>query len=121
MAVSHLLPAPSVRACEVRRPAPLRLTGQGRVVVRVGAAIAFALIAVGSVLGASRTASAGTQAWPMSVTYRLVLPGETLLGIAAEADPGADARDTAVRIARLNGLDGWGLQAGQRLALPTDG
>lgn len=119
MAVSHLLPAVPVRRREVRRAAPLRLTRRGRVVVRLAVSLAFALVVVGAVLGVSRTASAVTQGRPMQVTYRVVLPGETLLGIAAEVDPEADARDTAVRIARLNSLDGWGLQAGQRLALPA--
>jgi len=56
----------------------------------------------------------------MPVTYHMVLPGETLFEIAAAVDPAADVRDTAVRIARLNALDSWGLQAGQRLALPVE-
>jgi hypothetical protein len=88
--------------------------------VRVAVALALLLAVAGAVLGMSRTASAGAQAHPMRVTYRMVLSGETLLGIAAEVDPESDPRDTAVRIARLNALDGWGLQAGQRLALPVD-
>jgi hypothetical protein len=119
MAVSHLLPAVPLGACEMRGSAPLRLTRRGRAVVRVAVVVVFALVVVGAVLGLSRTASAGTRVSPMSVNYRVVLPGESLLGIAAEVDPRADVRDTAVRIARLNGLRGWGLQAGQRLALPA--
>lgn len=119
MAPSHVCPAVSVRRAEGQPQASLRLTRRGRVVMQVAVALAFAMVVAGAVLGVSRTASAGTQAHPMRVTYRMVLPGETLLGIAAEADPESDARDTAVRIARLNALDGWGLQAGQRLALPA--
>jgi hypothetical protein len=119
MAAVHVPPVVSVRHAEVRWPALLRLTCRGRVVVRVAVVLAFALVVAGAVLGVSRTASAGARAHPLRVTYRVVLPGETLLGIAAEVDPGSDLRDAAVRIARLNALDGWGLQAGQRLALPV--
>jgi hypothetical protein len=78
------------------------------------------LAAAVAVLGIGRVAWAGTQTHSLRVTYHVVLPGESLLQIAAEVDPGSDARDTAVRIARLNALEGWGLQAGQRLALPVD-
>jgi hypothetical protein len=82
--------------------------------------LALALVVVVAVLLVSRPAAAGTDVRPVPVRYHLVLPGETLLGIAAELDPGADPRDVAVRIVRLNALEGWGLQAGQQLALPED-
>jgi hypothetical protein len=104
----------------VVRPAPLRLTRRGLLVVRVLVVLTFVTVVGGAVLGLSRTASASADVRPMQVTYRVVMPGETLLGIAAEVGPGVDPRDTAVRIARLNSLDGWGLMAGQRLALPVD-
>jgi hypothetical protein len=78
------------------------------------------LVVFAAVLGANRAAVADAGRRPLPRVYHVVLPGETLLAIAAAVDPRADARDTAVLIARLNALDGWGLQAGQRLALPTD-
>jgi hypothetical protein len=80
----------------------------------------FVLLVAVAVLVIVRPAKADTQARPVPVTYHVVLPGETLLEIAADVDPRSDARDVAVRIARLNALEGWGLQAGQRLALPVD-
>jgi LysM repeat protein len=80
----------------------------------------FALVVATAVLLINRPAEAGTQVRPVPVSYHVVLPGETLLEIASTVDPGSDARDVAVRIARLNALDGWGLQSGQRLALPVD-
>lgn len=101
------------------RPAPLRLTRRGRLVLRTLAGGVFLLVVAAVVLLVNRPAAAGTDARPVSVSYRMVLPGETLLQIAGEVDPRADARDTAVRIVRLNALDSWGLQAGQQLALPA--
>lgn len=133
MVTSHLLPialvvqggVPAGRGAKrpvpakARPQAPLRLTRRGRVVVRVLVACGFVLLVISAVLLVNRPAAAGTQARPVPVSYRLVLPGETLFGIAAEVDPDADVRDAAVRIARLNALDSWGLQAGQWLALPV--
>ena len=131
MATSQLLPVGVGSRSEVRRPtrpapsgasahAPLRLTRRGRWVVRAVLVGLFALGVTVAVLLIARPAEAGTQVRPVPVTYHMVLPGETLLEIAATVDPTSDARDVAVRIARLNALEGWGLQAGQRLALPVD-
>jgi len=102
-----------------RAPAPLRLTRRGRVVVRLVAGLLLAAAVTAAVLLLVRPAMAGTHSEPVEVRYHLVMPGETLLQIAAEAVPGVDARDTAARIIQLNALPGSGLAAGQRLALPV--
>jgi hypothetical protein len=98
---------------------PLRLTRRGRVVARLLAGLLLVGAVAGGVLGLVRPAVASTHARALSVRYRVVLPGESLLQIAAEEVPGVDARDTAARIIELNALGGSGLQAGQRLALPV--
>ncbi|HEY6796587.1 MAG TPA: LysM peptidoglycan-binding domain-containing protein, partial [Kineosporiaceae bacterium] len=120
VAARPVLARPAGSSAMVIRPTPpLRLTRRGRVVVRLlGALVLAGLVAVG-VLGLVRPALAGIRSRPLSLRYHVVLPGETLLQIAAEAVPGVDARDTAIRILQLNALSGSGLQAGQRLALPA--
>lgn len=119
--VSHPARRAARQVVRATPPTPLRLTRRGRAVLRIIGALFFALLVAAVVLLVNRPAAAGTEVRPVPVLYHVVLPGETLLEIAATVDPQADARDTAVRIARLNALDGWGLRAGQRLALPVEG
>jgi predicted Zn-dependent protease len=88
-------------------------------VVRVGGGLLLAVVLSIAVLLLVRPASAGTDAHPVPVRYHVVMPGETLLGIAAREQPGVDARDTAARIIELNAMSGSGLVAGQRIALPA--
>jgi hypothetical protein len=70
------------------------------------------------VLLLNRTAEAGSTSRSMSVSYRTVLPGETLWQIAGEVAPGVDRRDTVARIVELNALSSAGVAAGQRIAVP---
>lgn len=114
-------PAPSARRARATRPRPLRLTRRGRLVLRGALALLVGLAVVLAVLIASRPAAAGVGNRPVVVRYHSVLPGETLLQIAAEEVPGIDARDTAARIIELNAMRGSSIQAGQRLALPVAG
>jgi hypothetical protein len=101
------------------QPAPLRLTRRGRVVVAVlTGLLLLGLVAAGVVLG-TRSASAGRDSAPLPVTYRTVLAGETLWGIAGEVAPGADRRDVVAELVELNALPGARVSAGQRLAIPT--
>ncbi len=96
----------------------IRLTRRGRVVVAllVLAAVLAALLS-GLVVGSGR-ASADPSGRPLPVTYRMVLPGETLWSIAGEVAPGQDRRETIARIVELNDMASAGVLAGQRIALP---
>jgi hypothetical protein len=97
---------------------PLRLTRRGRAVLRLLVLVAACVLVVAGVLALQRTASAGQQAPAAApVTYHVVLPGETLWGIARQVAPGRDARETVARIIELNALPGGQVYAGQRLAL----
>jgi len=107
------------RAAPSQGPPPLRLTRRGRVVVRVGVGLLLALAVCAAVLLIVRPAVAATRSGPVSVRHHLVLPGETLMGIATEEVPGVDPRDTVVRIVQLNALPGVEIAAGQDLALPA--
>jgi hypothetical protein len=123
MATILLLPGagstPLARPSRPAHPGPIRLTRRGRLVLRGALALVVGLAVVLAVLMASRPAAAGTGSRPVVVRYHSVLPGETLLQIAADEVPGVDARDTAMRIIELNAMRGSSIQAGQRLALPV--
>jgi hypothetical protein len=68
----------------------------------------------------NRTAEAGSTPRSVQVSYRVVLPGETLWQIAGEVAPGVDRRDTVARIIELNALSTGGVNAGQRIAVPVN-
>ena len=78
-----------------------------------------ALALVSGVLLIDRSAMAGSTSRPVPVTYRVVLPGESLWQIAGEVAPGVDRRDTVARIVELNALSTAGVNAGQRIAVPV--
>jgi LysM domain len=106
------------RVDRVVQAPPLRLTRRGRAVLRLLALVAVAALVVGGVLALQRAASAGEQApAAAAVTYHVVLPGETLWGIARQVAPERDVRGTVARIIELNALPGGRVYAGQRLAL----
>ena len=102
-----------------RSHSPIRLTRRGRVVVRIAVTALVLLAVVAGVLLIDRSAAAGSQVHPIPVSYRVVLPGETLWQIAGEVAPGADRRDTVARIKELNALPSAGVMAGQRIAVPV--
>lgn len=114
-------PVPTGRAGTPRArsaEAPVRLTRRGRLVVRVGSAGLVVLTLMAGVLLLDRTAEAGSTVTPVPVSYRVVLPGETLWQIAGEIAPTADRRDTVAEILELNALPTGGVDAGQRIAVP---
>ncbi len=114
-------PVPVRRIQESRgavRGSSLRLTRRGRLVVRCGVLILALLGVLVAVLIASRPAVAGAQSGPVRVQYHVVMPGETLWGIAGRVDPHADRRDTIARIVELNALPDSGVEVGERIALP---
>ncbi len=95
---------------------PLRLTRRGRAVLR--ALVLLLLVALLSTAGLAlaRRADAADPLAP--VRYHVVLPGETLWGIATRLDPSADPRETIAELVETNHLPSAAVGAGQRLILP---
>ena len=108
-------PARSRRRVAVQsRPAAsgLRMTRRGRLVV-----LAFALLVV-LLPGAWRAMATAQVEGPATVAVT-VQPGDTLWGIAAEIDPGADPRALIAEIREMNALTQSGLVPGQVLVVPA--
>ncbi|MBT0769273.1 LysM peptidoglycan-binding domain-containing protein [Kineosporia sp. J2-2] len=97
---------------------PLRLTRRGRIVFRAGGLLAATVAVLAGVLLLNRPAEAGSEAHEVSMNFHVVLPGETLWGIAGDIAPESDPRDTVADIVDLNALPGPAVNAGQRIALP---
>lgn len=102
----------------IAAPGRLRLTRRGRLVVRGGVALLAIVVALLAVLLLSRPAMAGGDAQSVLVRHHVVLPGETLWGIAGEVAPKGDRREVIAQIVELNALPDAGVAAGQRIALP---
>jgi hypothetical protein len=98
-----------------RRPAALRLTRRGRLVV-VGMFL-LALFGGGVLFGTGSKAGASDRAGAPHA-WVVVQPGQTLWAIAKQVAPRDDPRATIEAIRRLNSLPDTGIQAGQRIALP---
>lgn len=105
------------------RRAPIRLTRRGRIVV--GTLIGIAVAAVAAVIWlavagqaqASGNAKAGRSGGG-TVARVVVKPGQTLWGIAAQADPGADPRVIIPQIVDMNSLSSTAISVGQVLWVP---
>jgi LysM repeat protein len=91
---------------------PVRLTSRGRVVV-LGLLLTFAALVL-VLLAPAGQAADPTRAMPTTV----VQSGDTLWSIAGRHAPGRDRIGTVEEIRRLNHLDGYQIQVGQRLILP---
>ena len=109
---------PSRSRSVAARPAPLRLTRRGRVVLGlVSAAVAFvALAATGPQADAADVTSGG----PATATI-VVQPGDSVWSIAKSLDPAADPRALMARIRDLNALSDGVVVAGQALIVPRVG
>jgi nucleoid-associated protein YgaU len=115
----------AARHPSVRR-APIRLTRRGRIVV--GTLIGIAVAAVAAVIWlavagqarASGNAKAGRSGGG-AVARVVVKPGQTLWGIAAQADPGADPRVIIPQIVDMNSLSSTAISVGQVLWVPRNG
>ncbi len=100
-------------------PAPLRLTRRGRRVLRGGVVVLVLVLTAVAGLALARGARAADGPVANVVVHtHVVLPGETLWGIAHKVAPGDDPRDTVARIVEFNAMTSPAVQAGQRLALP---
>jgi nucleoid-associated protein YgaU len=90
----------------------LRMTRRGRLVV-----LAVALMVV-LLPGAWRAMATAQVEGPVTVAVT-VQPGDTLWGIAAAIDPGADPRALIAEIRELNAMTQSGLVPGQVLVVPA--
>jgi hypothetical protein len=98
----------------VTRVTPVRLTRRGRLVFGL---LLFVLAAVSVVLVAAPEGRAADP--PKAPVVTVVRPGDTLWSIAERHAPDRDRHATVDEIRRLNRLDGYGLDVGQRLVLPA--
>ena len=106
-------------ADELARPAPLRLTRRGRVVVAVAAALLLAVLSLAIAASAQATNHpVPSRGVPQNLAQVTVRPGQSLWSVAENADPGADTRAVIQQIVELNGLTGDVVVAGQRLRVP---
>ena len=106
-------------ADELARPAPLRLTRRGRVVVAVAAALLLAVLSLAIAASAQATNHpVPSRGVPQNLAQVTVRPGQRLWSVAENADPGADTRAVIQQIVELNGLTGDVVVTGQRLWVP---
>jgi LysM domain len=96
-----------------RRP-PLRLTRRGRVVVLVFFVLMASLASAILLTTASRAESRVSGSAPSVV----VRPDDTLWSIATRTAPDRDPYAAMAEIKKINGIEGYVVHAGQRLALP---
>jgi len=117
------VPKPAAKPARTR-PAPVRLTRRGRIVVT---AVSALIIAVASVLLAtsaqatrgSGAAAPGKAATPGKyVTKVVVRPGQSLWTVAETNDPNADTRRVIADIESMNSMSGDQLQPGETLWVP---
>lgn len=101
------------------RPAPMRLTRRGRILV--GTLVALPII-VGAYFIGMGSSSAGADSVQSTVSFETVtvMPGDTLWSIAQSVAPNADAQAVIAAIEELNQLETLTLQPGQKLAIPAD-
>ena len=121
-------PFPSVRATRggtsaarssaARRPRSLRLTRRGRALLFLCASSLLA----GAVIGSGQWAGASDSTGPGDVgpatAVVVVQPGESLWSIAQAVAPGADPRETVLRLRELNGMASAVVVPGQSIVVP---
>ena len=102
------------------RPAPrLRLTRRGRAVLLTLATAP--LVVAATILGLSGgNANASLKASSATFSYVTVGAGQSLWSIAEELAPNADPREVVADIVSLNQLGSANVQAGERIAIPTE-
>jgi hypothetical protein len=96
------------------RPAPLRLTRRGRVVV-LTFLILLAMLASAVLLTTASRASDPVDG-PMPTV--VVQPYDTLWSVAERAAPHRGTRDVVAEIRWLNGLGDYTIHPGERLVVP---
>lgn len=97
------------------RPAGVRLTRRGRIVVFVVGLVALLALGLLVSTGAGAALRAGT---PEPTHTVVVAPGDTLWDIASSVADGGDVRSMIRHIEDINGLPGATLSVGQSLRVP---
>lgn len=105
------------RAPRTVRPAPLRLTRRGRVVLAGLAALVIGGISMVAASAAQASSHAG-PAGRADVVQVTVRPGQSLWTIAESNDPDADTRVIIGEIQQLNSMSDSMLMPGQVLWVP---
>jgi len=104
------------------RPAPLRLTRRGRVVLSIlviaGVTAAVLLVSLIASGGAQATNHGQARGGYQGMREIVVQPGQTLWSIAATAEPSADIRVVVEQIMSVNALAGTNIHVGQLLWVP---
>ncbi len=104
------------------RPAPIRLTRRGRVVVCglviVAITVAALLVSLLASGGAQATNHGKDGAGYHGMHQVVVQPGQTLWSIASAAEPSADPRDVVEQIMTVNGLTSTDVPVGEELWVP---
>lgn len=99
----------------------LRMTARGRrVIVGMVSLPLAAAVFLGALAGGEALASRSASAPAGEFTTVLVEPGDSLWSIALEVAPASDPRDVVDEIVRLNALGSSTVDAGQRIAIPTE-
>jgi LysM repeat protein len=81
--------------------------------------LVIALTLVGALLGLGGSAVKAMSDRPAKPPWsHVVAPGDTLWGLAREAAPGKDPRETVDRLIQANHLRGALISPGQKLVLP---
>jgi hypothetical protein len=106
------------RASTQRAGTHLRLTKRGRRVLTVLAAVPVVIGALIFTLNGGM-ATATDVAGSTKFHYVTISAGESLWQLAGQIAPSADPRDVISDVVHLNQLASTDLQAGQRLAIPT--
>ena len=107
------------RTAAATRPAPMRLTRRGRILV--GTLVALPIVIGAYFIGMGST-SAGADSVQSVTNFETVtvMPGDTLWSIAQDVAPNADAQAVVAGIEELNQLDTLTVQPGQKLAIPAE-
>lgn len=107
---------------DVSRPAPLRLTRRGQVVL-IGLPLlvlaALLLSLAGFLLAPAKASDTGADLSVTPTVSVVVQPGASLWGIAASVAPDRDPRDVVSEIVQLNNLPGGTVVPGQQLFVPV--
>ena len=100
---------------QVGRPAPLRLTRRGRVVV-----LAFFILLASLASAVLWTTASRADQSPAAAPTVVVQQGDTLWDIAARVAPDRSPRDVVTEIRELNAMHDYYIYAGDTLILPRE-